>query len=72
MLGTGLDLRAAGPRTIACSAAVQKGEEMGWFQHGSTIVVLAPPGYGLCEGVAEGSRIRVGESLLRLPARTET
>jgi phosphatidylserine decarboxylase len=42
-----------------------KGEEMGWFEHGSTIVVLAPRGFRLA--AAEGARIRVGEPLMRLP-----
>lgn len=64
-LDAALDLRRKGPRTIACSTSLRKGDEMGWFQHGSTIVVLAPGGYGLSDGVAEGSRIRVGEPLLR-------
>ena len=40
---------------------------MGWFQHGSTIIVFAPRGFALCDGVREGARIRVGERLMRLP-----
>ena len=40
---------------------------MGWFEHGSTIIVLAPDGFTLCEDVCEGRTIRVGEPLLRLP-----
>ena len=62
------DLRAGGTRTLACDAALGKGEEMGWFEHGSTIVVLAPPGFTPCEGLTEGRRIRMGEPLLRLPS----
>jgi len=27
--------------------------------------VFAPEGYGLCEGVAPGTRIRMGEALMR-------
>jgi phosphatidylserine decarboxylase len=38
---------------------------MGWFQHGSTIIVLAPKGLMPCE-LSEGQRIRMGEPLLRL------
>ena len=38
----------------------RKGAEMGWFQHGSTIIVLAPPGVALCEHLVEGQRIRMG------------
>jgi phosphatidylserine decarboxylase len=38
---------------------------MGWFEHGSTIIVLAPRGFSLCEGIGEGARVRAGEPLLR-------
>ncbi|WP_375458834.1 archaetidylserine decarboxylase [uncultured Enterovirga sp.] len=62
-----LDLRRGGPRRIPCQAALRKGQEMGWFQHGSTIIVLAPAGYGLRPDLREGSRIRAGEPLLDLP-----
>ncbi len=68
-LDIALDLRRGGPRTIPCDARLAKGEEMGWFQHGSTIVVLAPAGFTFCANVAEGRRIRMGEPLMRLPAR---
>jgi phosphatidylserine decarboxylase len=44
-----------------------KGEEIGWFQHGSTIIVFAPEGATLSEGVREGSRVRMGQPLMRLP-----
>jgi phosphatidylserine decarboxylase len=27
---------------------------MGWFQHGSTIIVFAPRGFTLAEGIAPG------------------
>jgi phosphatidylserine decarboxylase len=40
---------------------------MGWFQHGSTIIVLAPAGYRVRPGLAEGAGIRMGEPLLRVP-----
>ena len=44
----------------------QKGEELGWFEHGSTIIVLAPESFAFCDNVQEGKRIRAGEPLLRL------
>jgi phosphatidylserine decarboxylase len=47
-----------------------KGEEMGWFQHGSTIIVFAPHGFSLAENIRQGSRIRTGEPLMRLPPAT--
>ena len=40
---------------------------MGWFEHGSTIIVLAPNGFSLCDQVREGQTIRMGEPLLRMP-----
>ncbi len=59
-----LHLRYPGPNRIDCAARFRKGEEMGWFQHGSTIIVLTPPGFALAPGVQPGLRIRVGEALL--------
>ena len=54
-------------RTFQCDAPFRKGQEMGWFEHGSTIVVLAPEGFLLCDGLTEGTTIRTGQPLLRLP-----
>jgi phosphatidylserine decarboxylase len=61
-----LHLRYRGPNEIPCDAQYGKGDEMGWFQHGSTIIVLVPKGLTPCEGIREGQRIRMGEPLLRL------
>jgi phosphatidylserine decarboxylase len=63
-----LHLRYRGPNVIECDAALDKGEEMGWFEHGSTILAFAPAGFTLAPGVAAGARIRMGEPLLALPA----
>jgi phosphatidylserine decarboxylase len=57
-----------GPHELPCDAVLHKGEEMGWFQHGSTIVVLAPRGFALHPSTACGRRIRAGEALLCDPA----
>jgi len=62
-----LNLKHRGPNVIDCDASFRKGEELGWFQHGSTVIVFAPDGYSLCDGVGEGARIRLGQPLLRLP-----
>ena len=61
-----LHLRYRGPNAIPCDAALQRGEEMGWFEHGSTIIVLAPPGIRLAEGVIEGARVQMGQPLLQI------
>jgi len=63
-----LHLRYRGPNRIACDVPVLKGEEMGWFEHGSTIIVFAPPGAALAEGIVDGERIRMGNALLRIEA----
>jgi phosphatidylserine decarboxylase len=46
-------------------ARFRKGDELGWFEHGSTILVLSPMGYEVCAGVAWNVRIRMGEPLFR-------
>jgi phosphatidylserine decarboxylase len=62
-----LNPRHRGPNVFACDASFRKGDELGWFQHGSTAIMFAPDGYELCDTVREGTRIRMGEPLLRLP-----
>ena len=39
---------------------------MGWFEHGSTIIVFAPRGFALCDNIRDGTAIRMGEPLMRL------
>jgi phosphatidylserine decarboxylase len=63
-LGAALNRQYAGPSRIPCRASFRKGQEMGYFRHGSTIIVLSTPGLALAPQVREGSRIRVGEPLL--------
>jgi phosphatidylserine decarboxylase len=62
-----LDLDYRGPKVIACDAPFAKGEEMGWFEQGSSIVLFAPDGFALCDNVREGTSIRMGQPLMRLP-----
>jgi phosphatidylserine decarboxylase len=62
-----LNLKHRGPNVIACDASFRKGEELGWFQQGSTVIVFAPDGFALCDNVREGARIRVGQPLMCLP-----
>jgi phosphatidylserine decarboxylase len=60
-----LHIRYRGPNRIPCQACFSKGEEMGWFQHGSTIIVFAPKGFSLEEGIREGVTVAMGQGLLR-------
>jgi phosphatidylserine decarboxylase len=68
-LAAPLNLRYRGPNKIACDATFKKGAEMGYFEHGSTIIVLATSNFGLCEGVRETATLRMGEPLLRKIAK---
>jgi phosphatidylserine decarboxylase len=63
-----LNLRYRGPNIMPCDAALQKGAELGWFEHGSTLIVFAPPGVELCDGLQHGRIIRMGQPLMRLTA----
>jgi len=63
-----LHLEYRRPNVIPCDVAVSKGEEMGWFEHGSTIIVFAPEGVSLRDGLGEGGRVRMGDGLMRLAA----
>ncbi|HVY00218.1 MAG TPA: archaetidylserine decarboxylase [Pseudorhodoplanes sp.] len=56
-----------GIRVFRCDANFVKGQEMGWFEHGSTIVMLAPGDFDICDNVREGEIVRMGQPLLRLP-----
>ncbi len=60
-----LHLRYRGAHELPCHARFAKGEEMGWFEHGSTIIVFVPKGFEPCEGIATGQRIRMGQALLQ-------
>ena len=64
-----LRLKYRGPNRYFCNAPHRKGGEMGWFEQGSTIIVFAPDGFELAPDVREGSQIRMGQALMRLPPR---
>jgi phosphatidylserine decarboxylase len=63
-----LHLRYQGPQRLPCDEAVNKGDELGWFEHGSTIIMFAPPGFALAPGIESGRRVRMGEALMQLPS----
>jgi phosphatidylserine decarboxylase len=66
-LGAALNRNYRGRSVIDCSSSVRKGDEMGWFEHGSTIIVFTPEGFVLCDTIRDGAKIRMGEPLMRLP-----
>lgn len=59
-----LDLRYRGPNRILWRRRFRKGEEMGYFQQGSTIIVFATGNYALAQGIHAGAVIRMGQALL--------
>lgn len=65
-LDAALNRNYQGCGVIDCSKSVRKGEELGWFEHGSTIIVFAPHGFALCDNIRDGTAIRVGEPLMHL------
>jgi phosphatidylserine decarboxylase len=62
-----LNAQSSGPSVFPCDARVKKGDELGWFEHGSTIIVLAPENFEFAADVKDGARVRAGEALLRKP-----
>jgi phosphatidylserine decarboxylase len=62
-----LNSQTQGPLQFPCNVNVNKGDELGWFEHGSTIIVLAPEHFEFCDNIVERERIRAGEPLLRNP-----
>ena len=62
-LDNAASLRARGPGRTAVAATLAKGEEMGWFEHGSTIVMFLPAGATLSDDLVEGQPIRAGQPL---------
>jgi phosphatidylserine decarboxylase len=64
-------VRFQGRSVIGCDTSFSKGDEMGWFEHGSTIVLLVPEGFKLCDDVEEGMTMRMGQPLMRIPGSRE-
>jgi phosphatidylserine decarboxylase len=58
-----LSLRYRGPNRISCDAEYAKGDELGYFEHGSTIIMFAPSRYRFCREFAEGQIVRMGDAL---------
>jgi phosphatidylserine decarboxylase len=61
-----LNGQTRGPLDYPCDVDAKKGDELGWFEHGSTIIVLAPSHFEFCDNVTEWGRIRAGQPLLRI------
>ena len=64
-LAAPLKVTYRGPNRLPCDASYAKGDEMGWFEHGSTILVFGTKHFTLCDGVRDGARIEMGRPLMR-------
>jgi len=64
--------RAKGPVEqidLAGPAALNKGETLGWFNMGSTVILVLPPGAGAgLETLREGEQVVVGQRIATVPA----
>ncbi|MGN5375176.1 archaetidylserine decarboxylase [Sphingomonas hankookensis] len=56
-------LRERAEPIVTCDVPLVQGEEMGWFEHGSTIVLLLPAPFVPAAGVTTGDRVRAGDVL---------
>lgn len=70
-LDTALDMNYRGPQRLNCNVSLRKGDELGYFQHGSTIILFASGNHQFCPDIETGSRIRMGQALLQRHAATE-
>ena len=59
--------RYQGKTEIACDINFGKGEELGWFEHGSTILMFVPQGFKFASGIEEGLRLKMGQALFEMP-----
>jgi len=69
---TPLTLQHRGWRDFPCDASVSRGQELGLFESGSTIVLFTEQPAPLVDGLTEGALVRMGRPLLRRTAPTST
>ena len=60
-----LTLQYRGANIFDCHTPVQRGDELGHFENGSTIIAFAGGGFACDASVQEGRTIRMGEPLFR-------
>jgi phosphatidylserine decarboxylase len=67
-LETPLNLRYDGATDISCNARFFKGQELGYFESGSTIVMFTSGEFEFSPDLVEGSTIQMGQALFTHPA----
>ncbi|MCR9258881.1 MAG: archaetidylserine decarboxylase [Pseudomonadaceae bacterium] len=64
-----LNLNYRGPNHLPLKRSVSKGEPLGYFEHGSTLVLFAPKCFEFSADLKAGEIIRMGEPLMqKMPA----
>ncbi len=59
-----LNLRYRGPNRIPWARSFEKGQEMGYFEHGSTIILITTKGFQFDGGLVTGQIVRMGNRLM--------
>jgi len=59
-----LNLKYPGPNKMTCDTSYNKGDELGYFHQGSTIIVFGTKEFSINENITDGSEIRMGQPLL--------
>jgi phosphatidylserine decarboxylase len=62
-VATHLNLKYNGAMDLSCDAKFVKGQELGYFESGSTIVMFVSGDFEFSPNVAEGSTVQMGEAL---------
>ena len=60
-----LNLQYRGPNELAVDQHFARGAEMGYFEHGSTIVLITDRTLQFCDDIVTGKLIRMGEALMQ-------
>ncbi len=64
--------RYTGAETIACDLNFEKGQELGWFEHGSTILVFVPKEFNFAEDIQEGMPLKMGKTIFKIPVASHS
>ena len=59
-----LNLQYRGANHFDCDTEYERGQEMGYFEHGSTIILFTSDAYDFCDNVTKGQVIRMGSALM--------
>jgi phosphatidylserine decarboxylase len=60
-----LNLRYRGPNRLPCERDLAKGDEIGYFEHGSTIIMFLKGNFEFAASLRTGETLRMGQPLLR-------